>query len=59
MAKLVELIVCLEKHHRGKKIIEKGLIWRLGDEKEIIIYGNNWLPFPNTLKVLFSNNFGL
>lgn len=34
----------------GRKIIENGSRWRVGDGKDILVYQHNWIPRPFTFR---------
>ena len=36
---------------KGRDVISKGAIWRVGDGKQIRIWGDNWLPSRNTAEI--------
>ena len=36
---------------KGRDVISKGAIWRVGDGKQIRIWGDNWLPSRNAAKI--------
>ena len=42
---------------RGRDLVQKGLLWRVGNGSSIQIYHDNWLPDPSFKKVLSSPNF--
>ena len=37
---------------KARKVILKGMKWRIGDGKSINIYGDNWLPGEGTPKII-------
>lgn len=37
---------------KAKKLVQLGLLWRLGDGKQIKIYGDRWLPGKEPAKVV-------
>lgn len=41
----------MEKHYLSQVDIKKGTIWRVGDGKDIQVWGDFWLPTPNTYSV--------
>ena len=36
---------------KGRDVISKGALWRVGDGKQIKIWGDNWLPSKNKAKI--------
>lgn len=36
---------------KGRDVISKGAIWRVGDGKQIRIWGDNWLPSRNAAEI--------
>ncbi|XP_075637006.1 putative mitochondrial protein AtMg00310 [Castanea sativa] len=36
---------------KGREVISKGAMWRVGDGKQIKIWGDNWLPSKSKAKV--------
>ena len=37
---------------RGREIIQKGMLWRVGNGSSIQIYHDNWLPDPSLKKII-------
>ncbi|KAK3188720.1 hypothetical protein Dsin_028281 [Dipteronia sinensis] len=44
--------------HWGKGLLERGLRWRVGDGKAILIYKNQWFLRPTTLKIFSPQKLG-
>ena len=42
---------------KGRDLVQKGLLWRVGNGSSIRIYQDNWLPNPSFKKVLSSPNY--
>ena len=42
----------------GRNVLLKGGLWRVGDGKQIKIWGDNWLPIKNQPKVISPMIFG-
>ena len=36
---------------KGREVIKKGALWRVGDEKQIRIWGDNWLPAKKAARI--------
>lgn len=34
----------------GRQVIHKGSRWRIGNGKEVKVYGSNWIPRPSTFR---------
>ena len=43
---------------KGRDVISKGAVWRVGDGKKIRIWGDNWLPLKNKAKITSPVLFG-
>ena len=43
---------------KGREVILKGALWRVGDGKKIKIWGDNWLPTRNQPKITSSVLYG-
>ena len=43
---------------KGRDVISRGAVWRVGDGKQIRIWGDNWLPLKNKAKVTSPVLFG-
>ena len=43
---------------KGRDVISRGAVWRVGDGKQIRILGENWLPFKTRAKVTSPVLFG-
>lgn len=43
---------------KGRELILKGALWRVGDGKQIKIWRDNWLPTRNQPKITSSMIFG-
>jgi hypothetical protein len=35
-------------------VVRAGLIWRIGNEENVLIWGDKWIPSPSTYKVISS-----
>lgn len=35
----------------AKMIIEKGIIWRIGDGEDVRVWGDKWIPIPLTFSI--------
>ena len=36
---------------KGRDVIQKGALWRMGDGQQIKIWGDNWLPLKGKAKI--------
>ena len=43
---------------RGREVIRRGAIWRIGDGKSVDIWGDRWLPLKHLPKILSPRNMG-
>ena len=43
---------------KGRDVISRGALWRVGDGKQIRIWGDNWLPIKNNAKITSPVLFG-
>jgi hypothetical protein len=37
--------------HSARSLLEKGLIWRIGNGQSVKIWGDRWIPIPSTYKI--------
>ena len=37
---------------KGREVIQRGAVWRIGTGNSIRVWGNNWLPMKNKPRVL-------
>lgn len=43
--------VCYGSFLKGREVVQKGMLWRVGNTSSIWIYQDNWLPGPSLKKV--------